>query len=627
MSQCIPSFKTYSSKISLFLICISSLIAPAHAQANLDAQQNFPQVDIMSPLGVDMQTGNFVQSGTDLQIGPLTVDHYVRSRYRGLNAKPRAPSQFATNLHGSAYIDDNTTFINGNIAPNINAIVQIGSLRLSFHVSTSNGSFFPIDSSNTGWKMIAVGTQWLLTNKSGEEYRFDRHLSSSVSLHQYRRLTSRKSADGHMLNYSYDSNARLTQVISNRGYMVKFEYIGNNVRVCGYNMATASSSALANCSAAELKVTYGRDTLGRLNSITQLDGSVINITYEGSRILPKCITLPNSPVCRIKNTHFTPIPGQLVSGNARLDHVIRQESAEGEVFNYEHQAVDSFTEDSQPHPDEIQKSYSWIKPQNVSGTDNLSITSFEFGNGSLQKVSGATGDAQYQYSSNAIFRVSSSGGPTVNRYYSIYPHRVIYPDGNQTTFVRDWADNVITRTDIPKSGSGESNQVTQWTYPVSNLYSVPSICNAANVLCDKATKIVDPKGNESNYTYSAVHGGVLTATGPADTNGVRPQTRYIYGQRNARDANGNALQPPIWVLLSEESCIKSAAVGTGCAAGSADEVMTSYDYGPTSGPNNLLLRGTAVTNAGKTLRTCYTYDNLGRRISETQPKGVGGTCP
>lgn len=626
MSHIIPSFKTHLSKTLLFLACAPLVNPSAYAQNSSDPQQSFPQVDVMSPHGVDMQTGNFVESGTDLQIGPLSVDHYIRSRYQSSQSEPRAASQFATNLHGSAYIYDTSSNNDGNLTPNVDAIVQIGSLRLSFHVA-SNGTFFPIDSSNTGWKMTTVGAQWLLVNKSGEEYRFDRHLGSSPSLHQYRRLTSRRSADGHILNYSYDNSARLTQVVSNLGYMVKFEYVGANIKVCGYNMATGPSSTLANCSSAELKITYGKDTLGRLNAITQLDGSVINITYEGSRRLPKCVTLPNSSVCRIENTHFTVAPGQLVSGNARFDHVISQKTAEGEVFNYGHQAIDSFTQDSQPHPDAILASSSSIIPQNTSGTDNLAATNFEFGNGFLQKVSGANGDALYRYASNAIFRVNSPGGPSYNHYYSIFPQRVVYPEGNQTTFARDWADNVTMRTDIPKSGSGEGDQVTQWVYPVSNLYSVPSICNAANMLCDKPTKVVDPKGNTSDYTYSPVHGGVLTATGPADTSGVRPQTRYTYGQRNARDASGNALQPPIWLLLSEESCIKSTAVGTGCAAGANDEVVTSYDYGPTSGPNNLLLRGTAVTNAGKTLRTCYTYDNLSRRISETQPKGTGSTCP
>ena len=68
-----------------------------------------------------------------------------------------------------------------------------------------------------------------------------------------------------------------------------------------------------------------------------------------------------------------------------------------------------------------------------------------------------------------------------------------------------------------------------------------------------------------------------------------------------------------------------------CAAGALDEVRTAYDYGPNSGPNNLLPRGQAVTaEAGGQLvthRTCYGYDARGRRISETQPNANLSTCP
>jgi YD repeat-containing protein len=64
----------------------------------------------------------------------------------------------------------------------------------------------------------------------------------------------------------------------------------------------------------------------------------------------------------------------------------------------------------------------------------------------------------------------------------------------------------------------------------------------------------------------------------------------------------------------------------GCAQPS-DEVLTTYDYGPDSGPNNLLLRGKAVTADGKTARTCYAYDALGNKISETSANAQLANCP
>ena len=64
-------------------------------------------------------------------------------------------------------------------------------------------------------------------------------------------------------------------------------------------------------------------------------------------------------------------------------------------------------------------------------------------------------------------------------------------------------------------------------------------------------------------------------------------------------------------------------------------MLTQYDYGPNSGPSNLLLRGQTVTSTDLVngspvttiLRTCYGYDALGRRISETQPLADLASCP
>ena len=69
-----------------------------------------------------------------------------------------------------------------------------------------------------------------------------------------------------------------------------------------------------------------------------------------------------------------------------------------------------------------------------------------------------------------------------------------------------------------------------------------------------------------------------------------------------------------------------AASGIGCTL-SNDEVITTYDYGPNSGPNNLILRGKAVTADGKTLRTCYGHDKQGNKIWETSPNAQPASCP
>jgi YD repeat-containing protein len=113
-------------------------------------------------------------------------------------------------------------------------------------------------------------------------------------------------------------------------------------------------------------------------------------------------------------------------------------------------------------------------------------------------------------------------------------------------------------------------------------------------------------------------------------NGIRPQTRYSYTQRYAWISNGSGgyvqAATPVWLLTAESSCRTSAWNGTACTVAN-DEVVTTYDYGPNSGPNNLLLRGKVVTANGISRRTCFAYDGQGNRIAETKPRAGLTSCP
>jgi len=158
----------------------------------------------------------------------------------------------------------------------------------------------------------------------------------------------------------------------------------------------------------------------------------------------------------------------------------------------------------------------------------------------------------------------------------------------------------------------------------------PATC-AVKVSCNKPISLTDANGQTTNWTYAPEHGGVLTETGPADSRGVRPQTRFTYVQRQAwiMASNGGYVQTgqPIWLLARKASCKMTAAQGNGCAGGAADEVVTVYDYGPEAGPNNLLLRGIIEDANGEALRTCYGYDWQGNKISETKPQAGLTSCP
>ena len=193
------------------------------------------------------------------------------------------------------------------------------------------------------------------------------------------------------------------------------------------------------------------------------------------------------------------------------------------------------------------------------------------------------------------------------------------PEGNKRKYDYGPRDLVTQITYFSKPNSGLSSFSETRAYGCS-----------ADPCSGKPTAVTDARGNTTDYTYNTTHGGVLTETLPADANGIRPQTRYFYGQRYAWIKSGSSYvqaSSPVWVLTSEEHCRTSAASGNGCVGGAADEVVTTYDYGPNSGPNNLWLRGKVVTANGESHRTCYSYDGYGNRISETKPNANLSSCP
>lgn len=203
-------------------------------------------------------------------------------------------------------------------------------------------------------------------------------------------------------------------------------------------------------------------------------------------------------------------------------------------------------------------------------------------------------------------------GTVIDFAYSIAnpPTWVTTPGGLKTQYTYGARGNLTTVTRHPVAGSGLSTIVQSAIYPSS--------CSNL-VTCNKPTAVIDGKGGQTDYTYDPAHGGTLTVTLPAVAGG-RPETRYTYTQRKAWYLGSNGTMAadanPIWVLATESVCAKDGA----CT------MVTTYEYGPNSGPNNLLVRGKAVTADGVTLRTCYGHDKQGNVIWETAPKANLSSC-
>lgn len=262
----------------------------------------------------------------------------------------------------------------------------------------------------------------------------------------------------------------------------------------------------------------------------------------------------------------------------------------------------------------------------VAGTESVSLD-YCFpaeGGKSLSAAPGYTPFMQLQTVDGTIFSsgisLQTPGLDAAGRIWN-----VTKPEGNIINYTWDNRGNLTQKTLVPKTSSSLSDV---------NLYANYDATCTIPVKCNKPNWVKDGRGNETDYTYDPTHGGILTATLPADVNGIRPQTRYTYTQLYAwvLSASGAYVQSaaPIWVLATESFCRTSAASPAGstnpCLT-PGDQVVKTYQYGPSSGPNNLFLRGVAVTADGATHLTCYDHDIYGNKSSETEPNAGLTSCP
>jgi hypothetical protein len=427
-------------------------------------------------------------------------------------------------------------------------------------------------------------------------------------------------ADGTRLDFTY-SGSTLKSVFSSRGWAILME---SATKVCAVNRAQTYVTATSACPAGAQTVTYtyGAGTYASATSLltsATRDGATRTYQY-GSNDHVNCIKDPGQTVCRIQISYGAcQEDGYYGSGpqprTRLLDPVLSQTDASGKIFGY------ALSEDACPYiyPD---------NEQDLRPFGSITSTLTETGVGGVVTSTANTGSTGHLYSTtDPLSRTTSFTYD--DPYYSYAccmsePGEIktaTFAEGNKLVYVRDARGNITSETVKAKTGSGLADLVTSASYP--------STCSNA-FTCNKPTSKTDPKGNVYDYTYDTTHGGVLTEASPADGSGVRSVKRYAYVQRTAwvKTSTGSYVAAsPVWMLDTMKTCRTSATVSGACAAGSTDEVVTAYEYGPNSGPNNLLLRGVAVTADGQTLRTCYSYDMEGRKISETKPAANLSVCP
>lgn len=561
-----------------------------------------PEVLTLSPGGVDVNSRTYNYTHNDIQIGDLSLVRIWRALITPQEASDATPA-VAGFMHSLRIgVSQQRTPYDGWSQPGPNAQfnflvkVLIGNTTHVFSREKSNTSPFETMGLEKGLSLTWTGTApiryYVFTDKADTQYVF---LPTNGNFSAFAYVQSVTRADGYRMDFSYDqSDTRLRMVRDNKGNALAFEYSGTNIsKVCAVNLAATAFTAGSSCPANAPAATYGYTS----STFTYTDptSGTYTFTAESETTGTRTIALPGMGAPWLT---LTMVANPYDYGMPVL--VQRQDFADGTWWTY---AQGSFT--------------------GPAGT-----TSFVFDN----SVAYDTGTEGFQYIAATIphsvqdplgrttYNCGAGGTPTSCNIYELVPAVHINPELDQVNFTYDLLDNPTQMTAKAKPSSGLADRVSSATYNVSQFGSRA-----------KPTSVTDPRGYATLFSYDATHGGILTETQPADANGVQAVKRFAYSLHYAWSNTGSGFSqvtPGVWLLDTEKTCRTTSTSGNACVGGSADEVVTSYDYGPNTGAvgNNLLLRGVAVTADGQTRRTCYGYDALGNRIWETKPRAGLSAC-
>ncbi|MBV9932011.1 MAG: hypothetical protein JO013_13850, partial [Alphaproteobacteria bacterium] len=627
-----------------------------------------PERMIVSPGGVDMRTGRYAYSQTDLSIGGEAGLALTRTMNQQVVRHSNPFGSFSHNFDlmltiKSVSIDEGI-MTDWPGAPDTQAEVAFGGLSATFQSLGFGGSAGYDLTSRAGYARLTYTSPDNKRENPAAIYTFQtadgtkavfRPIGSNDCSAQARcaYVAQLTRPDGTVLSFEYDSlgtgnSARLRSVTSTRGYALLLEYAGVYVaRACVLNLTTMTKPAGNACPAGVATATYTYDGGGaatRLRSVT--DPSQATWTFvngQGSIGFVK----PGQSAPWLTNA----FGNQPVNDDGLTAEVVgAQTFADGQSYVYSYTlspdvpnhvpalAGGSFT-DAQNHTTRVVYDFP-IKPGTGPGDPcqhaPCSPTNVN-SDGSTTIV--------YQVTPGPV-AVTDPLGRTVQfdycdpyaaeHYDSAFRNRCAVtsaavsatePDGIKTSYSWDYQSrNLLATRQVAIAIAGQPT-------PADITRSATYDCRPATIFsCGKPLTVTDARANTARYTWSPDHGGLLTETMPA-VNGVTPQVRHTYVQRTAWIANGAggwvAAGPPLWVPASSSLCKTGnpAPSGTGCADGPADEVVTRYEYGPDSGPNNLLPLGTLVDPGGLNLRTCFAYDAQGDKIAETRPRALLASCP
>lgn len=594
-----------SSRIMRLILALAAFVSASEVVAQ-DVVP--PKAYTTTPGGINASDGNFVYEKTDLSLGSLALERF----HRGGQRQPNNP-MFGTNFSSNfdIYVARNSP-ISGTTQY---VIVHIGNSASGQYWQRKSAptSIGPDNDDAKKGLLSWNGSRYSYTDSRGTIYTFSATVAASglpSGLMHGQRVAQIDFPNGRRQTFIYTAAGQPKFIEDSSGYAIVFDYNGINdvSAACILNRSETYVSTATTCAGAVLKTTYAY-TSGRLTSVVDVMGGVTD--YVNSSAGVTCITPPSFLSCKYSQsggpTYNTPSFGNtqiLADGGTwqvtGQDWGIVPRGDEGSPAPY-----DGHVEVAIVDPNNKIIGLTFTKSSPYAMTDQLGrSTTFRFFGG--ETLSNAVNWGAHSYGSMLV--------------------EATYPEGDKYLAEYNGPFKSITKeTHVAKPASGLPDLVKTYTYG-------PCTSPGSYKTCGKPASITDPGGNTTNWTYAAAHGGVLSEMKPAPTSGAaRPLTVYTYVQKYAyiKNSGGSlvAASSPVWLPATMTECQAAAGSSTPVCDSGAPQRLTTYQYGANGTANNLLVHGIAVSADGVTLRTCYGYDALGRRISETKPNANLSTCP
>ncbi len=354
--------------------------------------------------------------------------------------------------------------------------------------------------------------------------------------------------------FDFNSSGQISTIASPAGVTITYSY------------SSGALSTVSNGMGRTLTLNY---TSGRLTSVTDGTGRTVYYGFDGSGDL----------------TTFT---------DALLNDIVYQYDQPGRMTKYFLPANPTTA-----FVDNVYDSLSRVETQ----ADALgNITSCYFA-GSRTEMDDPVGNAQILYFSSlgsVIRSIDALGFETDCVFDGL--NRVIqitYPEGNQLQLTYDDNNNILTKTFVPKPGSGLTNVQRVYTYSTT---------------WAKVETAQDGNGNVTTFGYDPTLGNLTSIVGPTVTGGA-PQVVMTYNGRGQ-------------VITQKVYTSSTNFIETQFNYDSTTEKMTSVvaDYSSGGGHLNLTTsfgydsvgNCTSVTDPNSN-ETTFEYDAERRRIQMTAP--------